>query len=173
MKEMRRISSWKTIALIFAIAASPFLSFAAGLFGKVISENGEPLPFATIQVEGTEKGALTNAEGVFYLNDLEKENVTLSINYPGFGKKVVADLETVEGSESEGVLIQLDENISEMDDYTINVGEVDPGLITLDPVLIYAESSTEDKVDFKKVSFNGVPLTIWVWKLFTWLKGLF
>lgn len=51
--------------------------------GWVTDENGEPLSFASVYVEGTSKGTSTNLEGYFSLN-LEKGNHVLVIRYVGY-----------------------------------------------------------------------------------------
>lgn len=51
--------------------------------GKVLDTLGMPLPGATVRVKGTTKVTITDANGVFVLNDVQ-ENTILEISYLGF-----------------------------------------------------------------------------------------
>jgi len=48
------------------------------------SENGDPLPYATIKIKGTTKGTTTNIEGHFTLLKVEGDSVVLEASYIGF-----------------------------------------------------------------------------------------
>ena len=50
--------------------------------GKVVDENGDPLPGATVLVEGTTIGTVTNIDGNFTLT--VPDNATLLISYIGY-----------------------------------------------------------------------------------------
>lgn len=55
------------------------------LTGIVLNEeNGETLPFATIKVVETGKGAITNVEGRFALLNLPTDSITIEVSYIGF-----------------------------------------------------------------------------------------
>lgn len=43
--------------------------------GKVIDENGDAIPFATVLIEGTTIGTSTNDEGVFNLNSKARQKL--------------------------------------------------------------------------------------------------
>jgi TonB-linked SusC/RagA family outer membrane protein len=58
------------------------------LQGKVVSEKGEPVPGATIQIKGTQRGTATNEAGVFTLTDVP-DNATLIVSALGFKTKTV------------------------------------------------------------------------------------
>ncbi|WP_230679906.1 TonB-dependent receptor [Pontibacter rufus] len=66
--------------------------------GKVVDENGGPLPGATVLIKGTDKGTVTNTQGVFVLQNVAEEAV-LEISFLGYLKKevqVAADLGTIQ-----------------------------------------------------------------------------
>ncbi len=69
-----------------AIASGPVPVVAKSAFaritGKIVDENGDPLPGATILVKGTSNGVVTNAEGVFVI-EAEMGN-TLLVSYLGY-----------------------------------------------------------------------------------------
>ena len=80
--------------------------------GYVIDEKGDPLPGATIVVEGTTRGTTTNAEG-FYSFDVAS-NAVLVVSYVGFERRLISVnnrqnidiiLKAVEGALDEIVVI--------------------------------------------------------------------
>ncbi|MDR3653559.1 MAG: TonB-dependent receptor [Paludibacter sp.] len=56
--------------------------------GKIIDDNGEPLPSATIQQKGTTNSTITDLDGSFSLS--VPSNATLVVSYVGFKKLEVA-----------------------------------------------------------------------------------
>lgn len=56
--------------------------------GKVLDQNGGPLPGATVQVKNTRKTVVTNTEGDFELSAVE-EKATLVVSYIGYKSKEV------------------------------------------------------------------------------------
>jgi len=52
--------------------------------GKVIDENGEPLPGASIRIKGTQQGAITNIDGNFSIKVPLGKKVKLQISYIGY-----------------------------------------------------------------------------------------
>jgi len=61
-------------------------SFAGTISGVVKDEKGNVLPYASITVKGTSKGAITNAEGKYSIQ-LVAGNYTLICQYVGFKKR--------------------------------------------------------------------------------------
>ncbi|MEM6735953.1 MAG: carboxypeptidase-like regulatory domain-containing protein [Bacteroidota bacterium] len=51
--------------------------------GKVSAENGEPIPFATVQIEGTSIGVIADSEGQFTLKKLAGGEYTLAVQCVG------------------------------------------------------------------------------------------
>lgn len=73
---------------IFNIFFSQFLqSQTVEIKGKVTDMNQEPLIGATILVQGSEQGTITDINGNFQLNT--DPNVTLIISYTGFSSKII------------------------------------------------------------------------------------
>src|ERR1700744_4640344 len=52
--------------------------------GKVLDENNQPLPGATVTVKGTQKSAGTDANGSYRLTGLASGTVTLQISFVGY-----------------------------------------------------------------------------------------
>jgi hypothetical protein len=80
--------------------------------GKITDENGTPLPFATIYVEGTTLGTVANTEGEYLLDLRSPGAYQLVFQYVGYIKKI----KTIEftGSKTElNVQLILDINVLE------------------------------------------------------------
>lgn len=73
---------------IFSVLFSPFLQAQSlEIKGKVTDTNQEPLIGATILVQGTEQGTITDINGNFQLKTDPK--ATLIISYTGFSSKII------------------------------------------------------------------------------------
>lgn len=94
---IRIISILIMIGALFAVkAASIPVNTTAETFeitGKVVDENGEPLPGATVRVIDTTFGAATNSDGEFSFKLKEKEHNRLQVSFLGYETKTF-DLET-------------------------------------------------------------------------------
>ncbi len=55
-----------------------------GIKGKITDQQGAPLPFAGVSIQGTNHGTLSNAEGIYEL-PLEPGKYTVHFQYLGFG----------------------------------------------------------------------------------------
>jgi len=62
---------------------------AIDVHGRVVDQEGKPLPGATVKVKGTGKSVSTNAKGEFYLEKVE-EGVVLVISFIGYVNKEVS-----------------------------------------------------------------------------------
>ncbi len=63
------------------------LSGIAQVSGVVKEENGEPIPFAEVSIIQNDTiitGVVTNLEGEFKIDNLEKDSYTIEINYVGY-----------------------------------------------------------------------------------------
>ena len=78
----------KKSTLIIATCLNSFMIFANGnneiIRGKVTDNNGQPLIAATIFVEGTSLGTITNEKGEFELKDIPASTKKLSASYLGY-----------------------------------------------------------------------------------------
>jgi len=86
--------------------------------GRVLDELGLPLPGASVQVVGTQKGTVTDANGRFSIPT--SGNATLSINSIGFESKRVA----AKGNDS--LNIKLKENSHSLAEVVIGYGQYKP-----------------------------------------------
>ncbi len=73
----------KNIFTFLLFGFSSLFALHAQVNGRIIDQEGEPLPFASIYVKGTSKGTTSNVEGRFQLN-LEKGDYELVFQYIGY-----------------------------------------------------------------------------------------
>jgi len=71
-------------SLIYAIEDPVNVNTPGALTGRVVDESGYVLPGATITVEGTNIGSVSDVNGFFRLNGLEDGNYKVKISYIGF-----------------------------------------------------------------------------------------
>ncbi|WP_198315669.1 SusC/RagA family TonB-linked outer membrane protein [Chitinophaga tropicalis] len=87
----------------------------ADITGKVVNEKGEPIPGATVMIEGTKIGTLTNSAGVFTLHMDNKEG-TLVITAIGFKRQAMK----VKGEDA--IQIVLQQEPTKLNDVVISTG---------------------------------------------------
>jgi hypothetical protein len=78
----------KKIFSALLLLSLPLLAFAQ-LSGKVLDENGEPLPFASVYVRNSTNGTAANAEGEYRLT-IERGAHEIVFQYIGYKQKVEA-----------------------------------------------------------------------------------
>lgn len=85
----------KNFSLTISILLLSLSSFAQTCIieGKILSVSNEPIPFATVFVQGTEVGAVSDEEGFFSVSNLNAGVYNLEISCLGFEKKVVYEVE--------------------------------------------------------------------------------
>ncbi len=76
----------KTLSLYILFSFFSISCFAQSnsVWGQVISEEGITLPGATIRIVDTQLVSISDENGFYRFNDLEKGNYTISISYIGF-----------------------------------------------------------------------------------------
>jgi TonB-linked SusC/RagA family outer membrane protein len=83
------MTNWQKLFSLLAIFMFTFsLSYSqTPVEGKVIDENGDAIPFATVLIEGTTIGTSTNEEGVFNLN--ARSGQKLMVQFIGYKSEIV------------------------------------------------------------------------------------
>ena len=111
--------------MLLAILGCSIPGFAQfTISGKVMEkETGESLPFATIKIVGTSKGAVTNTDGFFALLNIEELPQNVEVSYVGF-KTVIKEITRENVGEViiielEGLSEQLEEVIISANEYKI------------------------------------------------------
>lgn len=85
---MRDNTFYKIISLfLFSLLFIPSISFAqstGSIGGTVIDENNVPLPGASIRIEGTNSGALTDDEGKYIILNVDVGTYSIEASYVGY-----------------------------------------------------------------------------------------
>ncbi len=85
---MKNISIFRTFLAVSIFAAFSFsIAFSQNYRIKGIvldKETGDPLPGATVTLEGTRYGAVTNKEGKFIIDNIDYRKITLKVTYIGY-----------------------------------------------------------------------------------------
>jgi TonB-linked SusC/RagA family outer membrane protein len=76
--------------LAFALPVQAQQSQSQAVQGTIVDEKGEPVIGATVKIEGTGKGTITDINGHFSLSVLSKAK--LSISYVGYVSQTISDL---------------------------------------------------------------------------------
>ncbi|WP_158857496.1 SusC/RagA family TonB-linked outer membrane protein [Lunatibacter salilacus] len=71
-----------------SVLTNPLLAQGRSVTGKVLDENNDPIPGASVLIKGTTRGAATDLDGEFSVTLLGEENV-LEISFIGYDKKEV------------------------------------------------------------------------------------
>ncbi|MDH5380738.1 MAG: TonB-dependent receptor, partial [Cyclobacteriaceae bacterium] len=87
--------------------------------GKVLdATNNEPIAYATVQVQGTTEGAVTNDEGDFEIKNIIPGLYNLEVSFVGFASKVVYEIQ-VTTSRPAFVEIRLKEDVTSLEDVVV------------------------------------------------------
>ncbi|MBC8344741.1 MAG: TonB-dependent receptor [Candidatus Marinimicrobia bacterium] len=89
----------KLAILFFAMIFSAGL-YAQSLTGKLsgtVSSDGQPLVGANVILEGTLSGAATDANGTYYIFDVQPGIYTLRVNYIGYKSQIVSNVRVTIG----------------------------------------------------------------------------
>ena len=83
-------SDMRLLALVFLLLSSLPACAQFTLTGKVVETNtDEPLPFATIILKSSGKGAITNTDGYFTLPNTPSDTATIGISYIGYNARQI------------------------------------------------------------------------------------
>lgn len=101
----------RSLLILMVVSISPLWISAQSLRGTVKDERGEPIIGATVKVDGTTEGTITDLNGVFVLDHLAKPSITVS--YIGFLPQTV----TVSGKSN--VVITLVEDAHSLNEVVV------------------------------------------------------
>ena len=166
MKKKFLLQLWVSILLIpLGIAAqSPEATINATLSGIVSDEKTrEPLIGASIQIKGTTNGAITNADGKFYLKTGQKLPFTLIVNYIGYDtREVLVNTNTIEirllaNAKQLSEIVVVGYGTQERKNLIGSVSKVDPSEVSAIPVGSF-DAQLQGKVSGVQISSpTGVP----------------
>jgi len=117
-KTMKTNEAMKTIFTLFLMMTSFLVFGQTTINGKVVSENGEPLPGVNIFLEGTYDGASSDSEGIFTFTTTEEGVKTLLASFIGYKTWK----QEVNLSSNTELAITLKESVNTLDAVTITAG---------------------------------------------------
>ena len=74
---------------LLGITASASAQSLGKISGRVTDSSGEPLPGATVLVDGTSLGAATDLDGYYFILQVRPGTVTLRVSYVGYTTQVI------------------------------------------------------------------------------------
>ena len=147
----------KAWAILFMLCAMPLGAIAQGTInGTVIDEAGEPVIGATVQVQGTKEGAITDFDGNFSV--AASSNATLIVSYVGY----VTETISVQGRNN--IKVTLKEDATSLNDVVvIGYGTQKKKLVTGATVQVKGEDiaklNTTNALEAMQSSSPGVQIT--------------
>ena len=126
---------------------SSLVTFAQ-IGGKVVdSDTKEPLPGATILVQGTDDGVVTDFDGNFSIESATA-GTTIVISYLGY--------ETVEVSAKDGILVQLLQSLNALDEVVVSSGVIDVAKVRETPVAVSTIRASEIALKVGNMEFPEI-----------------
>ncbi len=98
------------------------------IIGTIHSDNGDPLAYATVAIEGTGIGVSTDISGSYALIDVPAGTLTLQVSYLGF--------------ETQSVKITVDKGITQLIDFTMS-----PDIAMMNEVVVTGTMKEVSRVD--------------------------
>jgi len=80
----------KLLTLLVALLITGFTYGQGSVMGKVVDNSGDPLIGASVYLEGTSTGTITDVDGNFAIKNVDNGSVNLVVSYVGFKTKTVA-----------------------------------------------------------------------------------
>lgn len=106
---------WLSALVLTLLVASGAWAQTVTVTGTVTDEKNEPLIGASIQVKGTQKGAITDMDGKFTIQGVSK-NATLIVSYVGYA----AHTEALNGRNT--LVVRLKSEANDLDAFTVSAG---------------------------------------------------
>lgn len=111
---------------LFLISIFTFFvcNFSVGqIKGKIVDADGNPLPYATIYIDGTTNGTISNAEGEYILELSENREYRVIFQYVGYKKEIII-INYFGKAIEQDVTLFTDENV--LKELTITADREDP-----------------------------------------------
>src|SRR5688572_13723908 len=115
-----RLSTPLFIIVLFLL---PLATYAGILKGKVTDAQGEPLPFATVYIQGTTNGTTTNSDAEYQL-PLTPGTYKVTCQFMGFKPEVYSV--TIQGEETVTHNFSLVDQTLKMKDVVVKANAEDP-----------------------------------------------
>ncbi len=142
------------LAVLAALGLAPVAQAQKGLRGAVTdAETGAPLPSATLQVEGTTRGTITNAEGRYVL-ELRRLPATVRVRFIGYApveRRITADAEARQD-------FRLQPSAVELEGLTVTPGR-HPARDIMREVILRKQARRERLETFRADAYNRFTLS--------------
>ena len=146
----------KSLAVLFLLCMIPIGMNAQTVKGTVIDETGSPIIGATVKVQGSSEGTITDFDGNFSVN--AASNATLSISYVGYVTQQVNV-----GGKSNITITLVEDNTTLNDVVVIGYGTMKKKLVTGATVQVKGEDiaklNTTNALEAMQSSTPGVQIT--------------
>ncbi|MCH7400811.1 TonB-dependent siderophore receptor [Belliella kenyensis] len=110
---------------IIWISSSQAQQNTAAIQGKMLTEKGLPLPFANVHLKDKNKGALTDEEGLFTIDQVSPGKYILVISHLGYATKEI-QLKLEKGQVLNIPPLSLLENGSDLVEFTVTDSKINP-----------------------------------------------
>lgn len=115
MKKLKR-----GVAAVLLITTSILPITSADIVGKVIDKSNKlPLLGATVQIDGTQNGTITNSNGVFTLSGLQETKYVVSIKYISYKTQKIEGVQAISSVEKDTLTIQMEPNEQKLNAVTV------------------------------------------------------
>jgi len=105
------------LILWISITPAPDLIAQEIISGKIVEEkSGEPLPFATVVIQGTLSGTTSNADGYFTILETPRQGMKLEISYVGYETGIFE----IDLKSSDNLVVRLNPLISTLEEVVIS-----------------------------------------------------
>ncbi|MEL7001153.1 MAG: carboxypeptidase-like regulatory domain-containing protein, partial [Bacteroidota bacterium] len=118
---------------IFCTSTAIAQNSSATITGKVLDAKGEVLPGITVILEGTDKGAVTDAQGNFEIKNLKPSNYSLIISGVGYVRQSKTIL--LKNGQSLKLNFTLQENTQQLDEVIVR-GKTDSQIKREQPIKV-------------------------------------
>ncbi|MDR7131559.1 iron complex outermembrane receptor protein [Algoriphagus sp. 4150] len=98
---------------------------SATIQGKILNQGGQPLPFANVHLKNQNKGALTDEEGLFSIDQVSAGKYLLVISHLGYTTKEI-QIKLENGQALSVPAVRLPENGSDLQEFTVTDSKVNP-----------------------------------------------
>ncbi|MEL7120315.1 MAG: TonB-dependent receptor [Bacteroidota bacterium] len=110
----------RTILFFLAVFCWASMTAQNGIIkGKVVNAiNNEPIGFATVLIEGTDKGTTTDIDGYYQIENIVPELYNIKVSFIGFNDKTIFEIQ-VTNSKPAIVDVALEESIEQLDEVVV------------------------------------------------------
>lgn len=82
------------LSIVFVLSVATSIAQSGVIKGKVTdAKNNEAIPFATVVVQGTQKGVTSDLDGVYEITGLKPGLYNIDVSFVGYEKKTVFEIE--------------------------------------------------------------------------------